>query len=78
MIKSGEASILAFLKDSITDEVPQGWYTSRELAKMAERSENRTQAKLRDGVLNGTVLMQRFRIKTGTVVRPVPHYRMKK
>jgi len=61
----------------VADTVPPGWFTSRQLAKMLGKSESRMGHVLCLAVLAGRAEKQSFRITSGQVTRPVPHYRLK-
>jgi hypothetical protein len=60
-----------------TDTVPPGWFTSRQLAKKLGKSESRMGHVLCAAVLDGRAEKQSFRITSGQVTRPVPHYRLR-
>jgi hypothetical protein len=61
----------------VTDTVPPGWFTSRQLAKKLGKSESRMGHVIGQAVAAGRAERQEFRITTGAVTRPVPHYRLK-
>jgi hypothetical protein len=61
----------------ILDEVPPGWFTARQLAKKLGKSDARTGHMLGQAVQDGRAERQSFRITTGSVTRPVPHYRLR-
>jgi hypothetical protein len=67
----------ALASPTITDAVPSGWFTSRQLAKKLGKSESRMGHVLCLAVLAGRAEKQSFRITSGQVTRPVPHYRLK-
>jgi hypothetical protein len=58
-----------------TEPVPSGWFTAEEMAKQKNTSLREAQRILRDLYADGSVLMQKFRIKSGLRVYPIPHYR---
>jgi hypothetical protein len=62
----------------IEDEVPSGWLTARQLAKKLGKSDSRTLHMLGQAVREGRAERQDFRVTTGAVTRPVPHYRLLK
>jgi hypothetical protein len=68
----------ALATPAIEDTVPPGWLTSRQLAKMLGKSESRMGHVLCLAVLAGRAEKQSFRITSGQVTRPVPHYRLLK
>ena len=57
------------------DRIPDGWYTTRQVA--VDKGMSRVQASrlIRDAVEAGTLTVRQFRIKTGSMTRLVPHYR---
>lgn len=60
------------------DEKPEkGFYTRRELQKMWNSSEPIISRKLSAALKNGLVEMRMYRVKSGMVTRPIPHYRVK-
>jgi response regulator of citrate/malate metabolism len=61
----------------IEDTVPPGWMTARELAKKLGKAESTMGKLLNRAVLDGRAEKQSFRITSGQVTRPVPHYRLK-
>lgn len=61
----------------VADEVPPGWLTSRELCKRLGKSDSRMGELLRLAVEAGKCERQNFRIVVGSILRPVPHYRLK-
>jgi hypothetical protein len=67
----------AALATTITDDVPPGWHTLREIAVKLGKAESTVGGQLSRAVREGRAETQSFRINTGKVVRPVPHYRLK-
>jgi response regulator of citrate/malate metabolism len=61
----------------IEDEVPPGWMTARELAKKLGKADSTMGKLLNRAVVEGRAAKQSFRITSGQVTRPVPHYRLK-
>jgi hypothetical protein len=61
----------------VVDEVPRGWMTSRQLAKKLNKGESTMNHLLVRAVAEGRAERQSFRIVSGQVTRPVPHYRLK-
>jgi hypothetical protein len=60
-----------------TDVVPPGWLTARDLAAKLGRAPSTIQHSLVWAVREGRAEKQLFRIQTGDVTRPIPHYRLK-
>lgn len=66
----------AALKPSeILDEVPAGWLTLKQIAAKQGKAVSTMGAILARSVSEGRVERRDFRIRTGSVVRPTPHYR---
>jgi hypothetical protein len=61
----------------IEDTVPPGWMTARELAKKLGKADSTMNHLLVRAVAEGRAERQSFRIVSGQVTRPVPHYRLK-
>lgn len=59
----------------VTDEVPPGWLTLRQIAAKMGKAESTMGAQIGRAVANGACERREFRIRTGSVIRPVPHYR---
>jgi hypothetical protein len=62
----------------ITDIVPPGWHTAREIASRLGQGGSTIGALLCRAVREGRAERQMFRVTTGQVTRPVPHYRLPK
>jgi predicted transcriptional regulator len=58
------------------EEVPEGWYTTKEIAKARGRSECVTSEHLRRLMDQGRCEKKNFTIQLAERVRPVPHYRL--
>jgi hypothetical protein len=61
----------------VQDEVPPGWMTARELATKLKKADSTIGTLLTRAVVEGRAEKQSFRITSGQVTRPVPHYRLK-
>lgn len=61
----------------VVEEVPQGWFTCKELSKARGRSECSTSTSLMRMVKSGMAERKMFTIKLVSQTRPVPHYRLK-
>ncbi len=61
----------------IEDTVPPGWLTSRELGIKLGKAGSTIGTLLARAVREGRAERQEFRIRTGSVTRPVPHYCLK-
>ena len=60
----------------VTDKVPPGWHTARELRKRLGKSESRLRELLQSAIERGACQRKEFRVLSGQVVRPVPHYKL--
>jgi hypothetical protein len=58
------------------DVVPQGWYTTKQMASHADLSVSRMEKLVIAGVSAGTLETKKFRVQTSTGrFFPTPHYR---
>jgi hypothetical protein len=62
----------------VADTVPDGWHTAREIAARLAKGGSTVGALLARAVREGRAEKQMFRITSGQVTRPVPHYRLLK
>ena len=72
-----EEGLLAIIENRKVkaDEVPDGWKTVKELAKICKRSYSQTAKLLRAASKDGSIpASKKFRVKTNNGVQPVPHY----
>jgi hypothetical protein len=69
------AKLARALDDSGIEPVPHGWHTIAELAREAGKSIPRTSEVIRRAIAAGLVEVRTFRIRSGSKVYPVPHYR---
>jgi len=69
------ASIAAYLPATDTEKVPPGWHTSKAIEKLTGYSQRGTNLILRKMLSIGDAEVRKFKILTGQVIRPVPHYR---
>ena len=70
-------SINAYISAHVTEKVPPGWYTTRELQRhlnISPRMVGFILARISD---TGDVEVRKFRTTAGQMVRPVPHYHFK-
>ncbi len=68
----------AFASTIVPDKVPSGWHTAREIGKELGKAGSTIGTLLARAVREGRAERQEFRIRTGSVTRPVPHYRLLK
>lgn len=67
----------ALSAEVITEEVPPGWHTTVQLSAMLKKPASTMGKLLLAAIRAGKCERHSFRIKTGAMVRPVPHYRLK-
>jgi len=63
--------------NAVTEKPEKGFYTRREIQKMWNLSEPVISRKLSVALKNDLVEMRMYRVKSGMVTRPIPHYRIK-
>jgi hypothetical protein len=68
----------ALATPTVTDTVPEGWHTAREIASRLGQGGSTIGALLCRAVREGRAERQMFRITSGQVTRPIPHYRLPK
>jgi hypothetical protein len=59
------------------ETVPPGWFTAKAIEAARGWSEQKTRAKINALLKSGQAESRMFRVQTGKVVRPTPHYRLK-
>lgn len=65
----------ALSSEIVTEEVPPGWLTTKDIAAKLGKGQSTVGAQLGRAVAAGTCERRNFRVRTGSVIRPVPHYR---
>jgi hypothetical protein len=65
----------ALAAPAVTDVIPPGWFTTKQLADKLGRPRPTMGRLLAEAVAAGRCEVQKFRMTTGAVTRPVPHYR---
>ena len=65
------------LSTRATETVPEGWLTCIQLAEKLGKSRITVGILLGKAVREGRAEVKKFVITTGSVTRPVPHYRLK-
>lgn len=53
------------------------FYTSRQLCKMWNIDERTASTRIKRCTEAGLIEMKKFKVKSGMVIRPIPHYRVK-
>jgi hypothetical protein len=62
---------------AVAEKPAKGFYTRRELQKMWNTSEPIISRKISAALKNNLLEMRMYRVKSGMVTRPIPHYRIK-
>jgi hypothetical protein len=62
---------------AVVEKPEKGFYTRREIQKMWNSSEPIISRKLNAALKAGLVEMRMYRVKSGMVTRPIPHYKVK-
>jgi hypothetical protein len=65
----------ALASPAVTDEVPPGWFTTKQLSEKLGKPRPTMTRLLAEAVAAGRCEVQHFRATTGSVTRPVPHYK---
>ena len=56
---------------------PKGFFTRADLAKAWQISEQQANRKLKKYVESELIEVKYFKVRSGMVIRPIPHYRIK-
>jgi response regulator of citrate/malate metabolism len=67
----------ALAMQAVTNVVPPGWFTTRQLAEKLNTPLPTMGRLLSESVAAGRCEVEKFRVTTGSVTRPVQHYRHK-
>ena len=59
------------------DKVPPGWFTAKQIAEKTGKACSTIGTQLCRAVAEGRCERKTFRVQTGEMVRPVPHYKLK-
>ena len=65
----------ALAAPAVTDVIPPGWFTTKQLADKLGKPRPTMGRLLAEAVAAGRCEVQKFRLTTGAVTRPVPHYK---
>jgi hypothetical protein len=65
----------ALTSPAVTDVIPPGWFTTKQLSDKLGKTRPTMLRLLADAVAAGRCEVQKFRLTTGAVTRPVPHYK---
>lgn len=68
-------SIAAYIAEISVKAPPRGWLTTHDLERHLDLSQRSVSLIIARMVDASDVEVRKFRIKTGQVVRPVPHYK---
>lgn len=67
----------AILQNRDVEKPHKGFFTRASLAEMWKISEQQANRKLKKYVESGLMETKSYRVKSGQVTRPIPHYRIK-
>lgn len=59
------------------DKVPDGWLTAKQIAERTGKACSTIGTQICRAVAEGRCERKDYRIRTGSMTRPVPHYRLK-
>jgi hypothetical protein len=65
----------ALAAPAVTDVVPPGWFTTKQLADKLNRTRPTMARLLADAVAAGRCEVQKFRVSVGSFSRATPHYK---
>jgi hypothetical protein len=65
----------ALAAPAVTDVVPPGWFTTKQLADKLNRPRPTMARLLADAVAAGRCEVQKFRVSVGSFSRATPHYK---
>ena len=63
--------------NAVAEKPDKGFYTRREIQKLWNLSEPVISRKLSVALKNNLLEVRMYRVKSGMVTRPIPHYRIK-
>lgn len=63
---------------AVCEKPEKGFYTRREIQKLWNSSEPIISRKISSALKNNLLEVRMYRVKSGMVTRPIPHYRIKK
>ena len=63
---------------AVCEKPEKGFYTRREIQKLWNSSEPIISRKISFALKNNLLEVRMYRVKSGMVTRPIPHYRIKK
>ncbi len=67
-------SINAYLADVGAVKPPKGWHTTMQLTEHLDLSQRSVTILIGRMAAAGDVVVRKFRVQTGQVLRPIPHY----
>jgi len=62
---------------TVCDKPADGFYTRRQIEKMWNLSETVISRRLNTALKNNLLEVRMYRVKSGLVTRPIPHYKIK-
>lgn len=67
----------AIFQNRDVEKPPKGFFTRASLAQAWKISEQQANRKLKKYVASGLMEVKYYKVKSGQVTRPIPHYRIK-
>jgi hypothetical protein len=67
----------ALAAPAVTDVIPPGWFTTKQLADKLGKTRPTMARLLADAVAAGRCEMAKFRVSVGSFVRATPHYKLR-
>lgn len=65
------------LKEKSVETPEKGFYTARQLGKIWDIDERTASTRIKRCTEAGLIEVKNFKVKSGMVTRPIPHYRVK-
>ena len=75
LVASAWAAVLT--TQQAPDKVPAGWFTVKQIAQKTGKACSTIGSQICRAVAEGRCERKDYRIRTGSMTRPVPHYRLK-
>lgn len=77
MNKSKLQKLESMLKEKSVETPDKGFYTARQLGKIWDIDERTASTRIKRCTEAGLIEVKNFKVKSGMVTRPIPHYRVK-
>lgn len=77
MNKTKLQKLESMLKEKSVETPEKGFYTARQLGKIWDIDERTASTRIKRCTEAGLIEVKNFKVKSGMVTRPIPHYRVK-